>query len=87
VSDYPFPFHPLELGEAALREFFGYRLEGIVDPGPIEPETRATGHLPAPAVRLLTPASAASSNISMTDIGDPAVLISTISDQFASDRH
>jgi hypothetical protein len=25
---YPFPFHPLELGEAALGEFFGYHLEG-----------------------------------------------------------
>ncbi len=28
---YPFPFHPLELGEAALREYFGYQLEGYVD--------------------------------------------------------
>ncbi|NKI97016.1 hypothetical protein [Rhizobacter sp. SG703] len=28
---YPFPFHPLELGEAALSEFFGYQLEGIFD--------------------------------------------------------
>lgn len=28
---YPFPFHPLELGEAALAEFFGYQLEGIFD--------------------------------------------------------
>jgi len=27
-SDYPFPFHPLELGEAALLELFGYQLEG-----------------------------------------------------------
>jgi hypothetical protein len=25
---YPLPFHPLELGEAALSEFFGYQLEG-----------------------------------------------------------
>lgn len=25
---YPFPFHPLELGEAVLYEFFGYGLEG-----------------------------------------------------------
>ncbi len=25
---YPFPFHPLSLGEAALRELFGYQLEG-----------------------------------------------------------
>ena len=28
---YPFPFHPLDLGEAALREFFGYQIEGFVD--------------------------------------------------------
>lgn len=28
---YPFSFHPLELGEAALREFFGYQLEGYID--------------------------------------------------------
>ena len=27
-SAYPFPFHPLELGEAALFELFGYHLEG-----------------------------------------------------------
>jgi hypothetical protein len=26
-----FPFHPLELGEAALKEFFGYNLEGEID--------------------------------------------------------
>ncbi len=29
ASDYPLPFHPLELGEAALNEFFGYQLEGF----------------------------------------------------------
>lgn len=28
-SLYPFAFHPLELGEAALRDFFGYQLEGF----------------------------------------------------------
>lgn len=37
-AEYPFPFNPLELGEAALQEFFGYQLEGIVDPYQIEPE-------------------------------------------------
>ena len=37
--DYPFPFHPLELGEAALKEFFGYQLEGIVDPALLEPDS------------------------------------------------
>jgi len=35
---YPFPFHPLELGEAALEEFFGYHLEGRIDPSLLEPE-------------------------------------------------
>ncbi len=37
---YPLPFHPLEMGEAALLEFFGYQLEGdlasvVVDPDSI----------------------------------------------------
>lgn len=35
---YRFPFHPLELGEAALRELFGYQLEGFIDPTLLEPE-------------------------------------------------
>jgi hypothetical protein len=35
----PFPFHPLDLGEAALAELFGYQLEGFVDLSPIDPET------------------------------------------------
>jgi hypothetical protein len=34
---YPFPFHPLELGEAALLAFFGYQIEGGVDESLIEP--------------------------------------------------
>jgi hypothetical protein len=38
-NDYPFPFHPLELGEAALKEFFGYQLEGFIDPTLLEPES------------------------------------------------
>jgi hypothetical protein len=38
-DDYPFPFHPLELGEAALAELFGYQLEGTVDDLLLEPET------------------------------------------------
>jgi len=36
---YPFPFHPLELGEAALAEFFGYQLEGYVDSLAVDTET------------------------------------------------
>lgn len=35
---YPLPFHPLELGEAALLDFFGYQLEGVVDPAHLEAE-------------------------------------------------
>ena len=34
---YPFPFHPLDLGEAALTEFFGYQLEGS-SAQPVSPE-------------------------------------------------
>jgi hypothetical protein len=37
-DDYSLPFHPLELGEAALVEFFGYQLEGFIDPNLLEPE-------------------------------------------------
>ncbi len=36
--DYPLPFHPLELGEEALKYFFGYQLEGFIDPEMVEPE-------------------------------------------------
>ena len=38
-DDCPFPFHPLELGEAALKEFFGYQLEGPIDPTLLDPES------------------------------------------------
>lgn len=37
-NGYPLPFHPLELGEAALREFFGFQIEGYVDPSLLEAE-------------------------------------------------
>jgi len=37
-DEYPFQFHPLELGEAALKEFFGYQLEGPIDRSLLEPE-------------------------------------------------
>jgi hypothetical protein len=36
---YPLPFHPLELGEAAIEELFGYQLEGLIDRTVLEPET------------------------------------------------
>ncbi len=35
---YPFKFHSLELGEAALKYFFSYVLEGMIDETLIEPE-------------------------------------------------
>jgi hypothetical protein len=38
---YPFPFHPLELGEAALCDLFGYQLEGFIDDSLLEPESIA----------------------------------------------
>lgn len=34
---YPFPFHPLDLGEAALRAFFGFILEGRRQPDDLDP--------------------------------------------------
>lgn len=36
---YPFPFHPLELGEAALKDRFGYQLEGYIDASLLEPQS------------------------------------------------
>lgn len=38
-GDYPLPFHPLELGEAALAFLFGYQLEGREDASQFEPES------------------------------------------------
>jgi hypothetical protein len=38
-DNYPFSFHPLELGEAALLALFGYQLEGFMDTLQLEPET------------------------------------------------
>lgn len=37
-GSYPFQFHPLELGEAALLSLFGYQLEGFLDPSQVESE-------------------------------------------------
>lgn len=39
MDAYPFPFHPLELGEEALKDRFGYQLEGFIDPSLLEPES------------------------------------------------
>jgi hypothetical protein len=40
TDDYPLPFHPLDLGEAALAEFFGYQLEGD-NPAMLDPDSIA----------------------------------------------
>lgn len=37
-EEYPFKFHPLELGEEFLKELFGYQLEGFESSELIEPE-------------------------------------------------
>jgi hypothetical protein len=39
ADDYPLPFHPLELGEAALENFFGYQIEGFVETTHHDPES------------------------------------------------
>lgn len=38
-STYPLPFHPLDLGEAALEALFGYQLEGDNGPSLLDPES------------------------------------------------
>lgn len=38
-DEYPFPFHPLELGEAALNALFGYQLEGALNSTLFDPDT------------------------------------------------
>ncbi len=38
-DSYPFPFHPLELGEETLKDRFGYQLEVFIDPSLLEPES------------------------------------------------
>lgn len=35
---YPLPFHPLDLGEEALREFFGFQIEGLHDGTLLDPD-------------------------------------------------
>jgi len=36
---YPLPFHPLDLGDAAMFALFGYRLEGFTEPAQVTPES------------------------------------------------
>lgn len=35
----PFPFHPLDLGEEALKDCFGYQLEGVIDTSLLDPRS------------------------------------------------
>ncbi len=37
-DEYPFAFHPLDLGEAALLHFFGYQIEGLASENRYDPE-------------------------------------------------
>lgn len=39
ADEYPLHFHPLDLGEAALAEFFGYQLEGEQTSAMIDPDS------------------------------------------------
>ncbi|MDT4289658.1 hypothetical protein RO575_08810 [Methylomonas sp. MO1] len=39
AAAYPLPFHPLDLGEATLKDQFGYQLEGYIDASLLEPES------------------------------------------------
>jgi hypothetical protein len=39
APDYPLPFHPLDLGEAALRHILGACFEGLPEPGLADPST------------------------------------------------
>ncbi|KRB87190.1 hypothetical protein [Duganella sp. Root198D2] len=38
-SNYPLSFHPLEMGEAALENLFGYQLEGNLDSESLDPDS------------------------------------------------
>jgi len=55
LDDYPLPFHPLELGEAALREFFGFQMEGFIDSTLLEPERIRMFRFEDPTVASATP--------------------------------
>lgn len=37
-DDYPLPFHPLEMGEAAVEALFALVYEGVLDPGLVQPD-------------------------------------------------
>ncbi|MEO3817723.1 hypothetical protein [Plantactinospora sp. B24E8] len=50
---YPLPFHPLDLGEAALRALFGFVLEGRPEPDDVDPDG-----VPLHGFRLTDPSGA-----------------------------
>jgi hypothetical protein len=45
-TEYPFPFHPLDLGEATLLELLGCEIEGSINSWQIDP-----GHFPLVAFK------------------------------------
>jgi hypothetical protein len=50
---YPLPFHPLELGERAMLELFGFRMEGFRTlEGEVVEQTVDAWQVPVPAFRL-----------------------------------
>jgi len=38
-DEYPLPFHPLEMGEAALDDLFGYQIEGYIEGEMLDPDS------------------------------------------------
>jgi len=38
-DEYPLPFHPLEMGDAALYELFGYQLDGYIEGEMLDPDS------------------------------------------------
>lgn len=51
---YPLPFHPLDLGEVALRALFGFILEGRPQPTDIDPESVKLAGFQVPPAHPIT---------------------------------
>jgi hypothetical protein len=51
---YPLPFHPLDLGEAALRALFGFIIEGRRQPADIDPESVSLAGFEVPPEHPIT---------------------------------
>ena len=54
-DEYPFVFHPLDLGEAALLHFFGYQIEGYEADSLFDPEEIPLMHLKRVSARAAKP--------------------------------